>query len=291
MALDLLRLTKAASLAPMAGPDRATQLVRCDCGQLVALVVHDKSACPNCGRVYGTWTDYLRVREKGSPSSEGTSEGALYRPSGAAQPASKRLLADTELQGPISQAHLLSLVTDPYRPPLISCLVGNSGPSTVLRFIITVVVNAFNRVLAGWTRPHVGEEVDKRTPPAVADLDASGSVVLPGGAGDAVASIDHPLPDFILRHPAASVESVALHSGTAAALSISSLEIGGSDDHDVSAVTAADPSRGLREMRKRREVPELAPFMVVDLHRILLSSVLLSSSFRGYLPLKPVLLR
>jgi hypothetical protein len=80
---------------------------------------------------------------------------------------------------------------------LITSLFGISGPSAVFRNIVTIVVNALNRVHLGGTWPHVLIEILKRRKPVIADCNATASVSWIGSIVAVYASFLHRLPDTV----------------------------------------------------------------------------------------------
>lgn len=66
---------------------------------------------------------------------------------------------------------------------LVSILSGNSGPFTIVWFVVAVFVFSFYAVLAGRARAHVVVEVYERLNPAVADLNPSPAVAMPPRTG------------------------------------------------------------------------------------------------------------
>jgi hypothetical protein len=64
-------------------------------------------------------------------------------------------------------------------PLIVTCiprLFFRSGPSTVLWTIGTVIVDTVNRMLRGWSQPHISEKVLKVIPPTFADDNPSASI-------------------------------------------------------------------------------------------------------------------
>ncbi len=53
-----------------ASGSQIVQLVRCSCGNFVELIGEEKVACGRCGQVFGSFSDYCRMRTK-QASSEG----------------------------------------------------------------------------------------------------------------------------------------------------------------------------------------------------------------------------
>lgn len=91
------------------------------------------------------------------------------------------------------------------------------GPATVLRFIVSVIVNAIQRVVTRWLRPHVGEESRRRTDPPVADRDASATVVGELGIVRIETPLLHSSPGVIFGTSAPGVPSLAVDQPSFAA--------------------------------------------------------------------------
>lgn len=79
----------------------------------------------------------------------------------------------------VSSTHR-SAVND--HPPVIATIVRlfcYRRPSTIGRFVVSVIVDAVNRVLQGWSRPHISHEVVESciTKPSIANCDASAAII------------------------------------------------------------------------------------------------------------------
>ena len=80
---------------------------------------------------------------------------------------------------------------------LVSLLLFLGRPTTIVRRVVPVVVDAIKRC-SFWARPHVGEEVRIGVPPAVAHGDASATVVAKVMVCWRVAAAKHSLPDAVV---------------------------------------------------------------------------------------------
>jgi hypothetical protein len=75
----------------------------------------------------------------------------------------------------------------------------SGGPDAISRFVVSIVVLAFNGVLIGRARTHVGQKVFKRLQPPIADQDSPASVVAVSLDVRVRTSLDHGVPNGILR--------------------------------------------------------------------------------------------
>lgn len=134
-----------------------------------------------------------------------------------------------------------------YRLSAVANLLSRSRPAAVLRAVIAVVVNAVDRVLGTWLRPHVGKEVLKRFQPSLADCDASTAVAGEFVVVSAVASAIDRLPARMLRSPSHAVSAFALTCPlclpASARLGVPTAEMCAEYSRFFSALTKADPSR------------------------------------------------
>lgn len=75
----------------------------------------------------------------------------------------------------IRQAHCRSVHVYPNRRPSIEGLFSISRPSAIIRRIAFIIINAFNRVLRSWFKPHIGKEHSK-VMPSFTYCDASSAI-------------------------------------------------------------------------------------------------------------------
>lgn len=89
-------------------------------------------------------------------------------------------------------------------------LFREAGPTTVSRFIASIVVDAINGVLRRWARSHVCEEVLERRQPPGAHLNAASAISLVARVVAVTAAFLHCLPDSIFAGPGRAVGLQAL---------------------------------------------------------------------------------
>jgi len=99
---------------------------------------------------------------------------------------------------------------------LVQMLLSPRRPSTVLRCVVSVVVDAINGMHRRRTATHVGEEGLKRPSPAITDSNASGTVVLKLLRAWVVTPLLHARPCCFFR--CSSVGHPRLHSAMSARL-------------------------------------------------------------------------
>lgn len=91
--------------------------------------------------------------------------------------------------------------------PLIGALFFGSGPSAIVRLIVPVVVDTVERIAGTWASAHVFKKCRERIAPALADLDAT-STILGILLGPRVRAAGfHGGPDLIFGRPAKAVLS------------------------------------------------------------------------------------
>jgi hypothetical protein len=116
-----------------------------------------------------------------------------------------------------AQQSLLSVPETAHRSEVsIARLLPSGRPTAITRHVVTVVVDAVKRVLAGWAASHVGQERRERFLPAVTDTDASRAVVLEPNVIRIAAPSLHALPDFVFgrRLPARTFAVTRVRAAT-----------------------------------------------------------------------------
>ena len=103
---------------------------------------------------------------------------------------------NAELACPLRDSHGFTIERQHMVNTCVVALFGNSRPSTVLRRVWAIVVNAVKRMPL-WTHAHVIEEILKRFTPAVANFNASVAVILEAYIVWVVTSAEH----LIVRSP------------------------------------------------------------------------------------------
>lgn len=128
--------------------------------------------------------------------------------------------------------------------PLVHALFSGGGPSAVTRFVIAVYVNAVNRMLRGWARPHVLVEVLERLQPPIAHRDATTAIPREVFLRHSGATADHPGPRSILTALRESVRDRSGHQLLAAQAPtrMCAVQVVDLNHDDAAAFTAASAS-------------------------------------------------
>ena len=111
-------------------------------------------------------------------------------------PAEERFVVDPGSLAPLLERQPQTVMLNPYRDPAISVLLFICGPVAVLWFIALVVVNAINRMRAGWARPHVLNEI-LEAHPSLTNGNTAPAVVLKVLGSWIGASREHAAPNAV----------------------------------------------------------------------------------------------
>jgi hypothetical protein len=122
---------------------------------------------------------------------------AFSTPSGLIDPTGDGVVMQVKLFAPFDKSHSDSTNGDVRCVALIPVLCSPVCPSTILRFIVSVVINAINGVFRGWLKPHIIQKVSETIYPSVTDLDAASAIVNISVVGDIGTSYDHVIPRAI----------------------------------------------------------------------------------------------
>lgn len=87
------------------------------------------------------------------------------------------------------------------RVSLVGCLILHCGPTAIARFIVAIVVHAFNRMVGRRPQSHIGEKVFE-SHPALADRDTSLAIRVKRFAPWVEAPLLHGNPSIKFRRPA-----------------------------------------------------------------------------------------
>ncbi len=95
--------------------------------------------------------------------------------------------------------------------PRVSHLGNTCGPNAIARFVALAVIFALNAEFAFWLwpRPHVSQEVFERTPPPLANRDATAEIVGVSLASRIAAPVDYLRPAFVFRYRGKAVGAIA----------------------------------------------------------------------------------
>jgi hypothetical protein len=98
--------------------------------------------------------------------------------SAASNPPPEGYWCDAEFARPVNGTESPAFPRDDKRIPFVARLLSQRCPSTVAGLVIAVVVDAIDRMLAGWSRAHVRQKVLKAVAarPALANTDSAPSV-------------------------------------------------------------------------------------------------------------------
>lgn len=113
-----------------------------------------------------------------------------------------RRTANTEFLCPIHERHGAPIVRQNSCGSLVSSLLFHRCPTAIARFVVAVVVLAFNSH-PSWTLTHVGKEVSEVSP-SLADGDSPAAVMFERFAVWIAAPLNHRVPGHVhagLRHP------------------------------------------------------------------------------------------
>jgi len=132
----------------------------------------------------------------------------------------QQVVINTETTSQVGKYHALAFKYNDMRcsanttstlSPIIRLLLACS-PTTVARFVVSVVINAVQFVIRCWLRPssHISEKVFKRITPALADYNPAPTVISVTRRCHTVASVLHGPPSLVFRAVFLSVCSTAL---------------------------------------------------------------------------------
>ena len=151
----------------------------------------------------------------------------------------KRFVSHIKARSPISQAHGFTLVGNPSVIPGVSGLFIWSGPSAILWGVITIIVDAFNRVFRSGFRTHIVHKQTKVVP-AFADLYASRAIFVVSGIVRLLATVDHCRPRFVFRCISKTV--FCTYSLTPTRCAVAVPEATGRNDALIPAITDTVPN-------------------------------------------------
>src|ERR1700749_465629 len=86
-------------------------------------------------------------------------------------------LRDTQKYTPIQDAFSLSVYRNPVVPLSVAALFLHSGPSTICRLVVLIVVFSFDGMFWRRPRPHIGIEIFETGKPTIANFNASHSIM------------------------------------------------------------------------------------------------------------------
>lgn len=155
--------------------------------------------------------------------------------SALSRPFSHSLNAPFEAQSPVTSR--------------VIALLGRSGPTAILRAVAEAVVNPFQRVVIGWSRPHIGKKINCGLPSFAHRYSAS-AVVLKFEIILIFTAVHHVSPRRIFRRFNLAVDRLSralkflLIASTRHACSVPQALT--THDLFVSAIASAQPTKGCR---------------------------------------------
>jgi len=149
-------------------------------------------------------------------------------------------MGDSESTRPLSQPPSFSVVAQESRFACILSLLHGSRPFAISRFIVAVVVDAFNAMLWGRLLAHVLQELRKRIAPLFAHNYSATSVPVITGIVRVVAPRLHFAPRTVFRRFISTTSTGAVASARLDGLLF---KIATSHDSGVTALTEALPAR------------------------------------------------
>jgi hypothetical protein len=109
------------------------------------------------------------------------------------------MIGDSCTTRPFGSSQRLTIMSQYAIISLVATLFSSCCPSTIARFIVSVVVYPLQAVRRGRLLSHVGEEVVKRLLPPLAYFDATTAVVFITCTVWSVTSLIHSIPGIVLR--------------------------------------------------------------------------------------------
>lgn len=198
-----------------------------------------------------------------------SSKRSVYSP--ALETILQRADRETGDGGPFRKWAGHSLIGNPSDIGSIPGLYSVGRPAAIVRFVITVVVDAIDRMFSGRSRPHVRKERRVVVPPAIADRDSSSAVVQIPLVVGVVTATTHPLPRRVFDSLLLAERRVAMLAEfitgqfsltTTAALCMTAPQMAGGHNRSGATVATTKPSRDVFRPRVeggRHESPVALP--------------------------------
>jgi len=157
-------------------------------------------------------------------------------------PVRNSIAVNAKASAPVGNSVSLAVKRNLSDSGLVVVLLNPRCPLAVARLVMAFAVDSLNRVLRRWARPHVLHKSGKRVKPAVANFDASLTVLR---MGTDAAPLTHGSPDVVFRSFAHSVRFKACRSLVAlkasAAFGIPVIELVGGYVARLAALAPANP--------------------------------------------------
>lgn len=129
-----------------------------------------------------------------SPTIARLCQGFFNRPATAIEPAPQKVLSNLQASGLCRNRQGFAVVFNKACPSRVLALFDLGGPSHVIRFVVAVVVNAFERVVGRGAPADVAEEGCKGLLPLFRDGNAAPSIVFKRGMVGVAAARFHGRP-------------------------------------------------------------------------------------------------
>jgi hypothetical protein len=189
---------------------------------------------------------------------------------------------DAELVSQISKRNRIPCDVESDRVSLVSILLCSRGPSAVFGAVMTVVVDAFYRVLVARPKAHVSEEVGERQYPRLRHRDSSSAIAIEGGILRVQAPLLDSSPDVVFgQEMITSGATVSRISGSrqvateASATVCASAEFLGDYFRRVSAIASATPDdsprRAVRSFNNGESSEPLTHAIDQGRHRLIIA--------------------
>lgn len=172
----------------------------------------------------------------------GFSESLGYAPSLHVKPCPDCARVNASGFGPLSHGLGFSIVSKKPARASVPGLIGFCSPSAIGRLVISIVIDALNRMLWGWTKPHVLKKVFKMSPP-IANFNTATPIVLETGISIASTSCVKEAPDPVLCGSGQSVRNRSLSPDTPAADAVAVPQPLSAICNSFSAIASTNPLR------------------------------------------------
>jgi len=128
----------------------------------------------------------------------------------------------------------------------VHCLFGHSCPSAIGWFVVSIIVDALNRVAGTWSQSHVGKKVEERRTPAVTDRDSSPAIVPVVRVIGTMTTPHHGIPSLEFGSTRFTVSGSGLESlerdASATLCAATSQPFASSDNHSAAGTLASPES-------------------------------------------------
>lgn len=162
----------------------------------------------------------------------------LFQAPAQMQTALQCLVAGIEIACPVRDALGLAVKSQYHVCSHVARLLSLRCPSAVVGFVVSVVVDAFNRVFRARSWPHIVNKISYRVSPAIAHSNTTGAVPMIASVPANVAPFDHSVP-YMVRWVAG--ESMNGLSAYTALRAVASTQVARCNNTIASALTPTQP--------------------------------------------------